>query len=366
MKINDVPATVLDLLALQEGELDPWPQPEPKRARLRVSDFTVEALGELAAANPRGLFIVRDELVGLFASCDKQGHEGDRTFMLEGWNGRSKYIVDRIGRGHIQVETLCLSMFGGIQPDKLQAFLWQQSQGLNNDGFMQRMQLLVYPDEQAWQHVDESPDMAALEREIRLVQKLNNLDFVSAGAVQVDEKDAPRFMFTAKAQTIFNKWLIASETTIRTIGEPILEEHLSKYRKLIPSLALIFHLVASLDKGDKVGMVGPVPLTLAIRWGEYLLTHAQRIYGFGGDYIHQAVVALAKKLIAAELQDGFTERDVYRREWAHLKDQETVRAACQELCSAGWLRQRKQDRKLGRPNSPAYDINPDAARQAIE
>ena len=55
---------------------------EPALRRFKSNNSTVEKLGELLRDNPAGILIVRDELVGLFASWDKQGREGDRQFFL--------------------------------------------------------------------------------------------------------------------------------------------------------------------------------------------------------------------------------------------------------------------------------------------
>ena len=92
---------------------------EPKLRRFKTNDPTVEKLGELLRDNPAGLLYMRDELVGLIASWDKQGREGDRQFFLEAWNGDGTYDTDRIGRGTILIPNLCVTIFGGMQPDKL-------------------------------------------------------------------------------------------------------------------------------------------------------------------------------------------------------------------------------------------------------
>jgi hypothetical protein len=92
------------------------------------------------------MLVLRDELVGLIASWDRDGREGERTFYLEGWNGYGSFDTDRIKRGTIFIPNLCISIFGGIQPDKLIVYLEQASKALSNDGLLQRFQMLVYPD----------------------------------------------------------------------------------------------------------------------------------------------------------------------------------------------------------------------------
>ena len=114
--------------------------------RYKSNDTTVEKLGELLRENPTGLLVLRDELVGLIASWEREGREGDRAFFLEGWNGNPSFDTDRIKRGSIFIPNLCISIFGGIQPDKLTVYLEQAAHALANDGMLQRFQLLVYPD----------------------------------------------------------------------------------------------------------------------------------------------------------------------------------------------------------------------------
>jgi hypothetical protein len=82
--------------ALQElRDEEPTPPPVP---RFKSNDSTIEKLGELLRDNPRGLLIVRDELVGLMASWEREGREGDRAFFLEAYNGDQSFDTDRIGR----------------------------------------------------------------------------------------------------------------------------------------------------------------------------------------------------------------------------------------------------------------------------
>src|SRR5262249_35879776 len=67
--------------------------------RYKSNDTTIEKLGELLRENPAGLLIVRDELVGLLASWDREGREGDRAFYLDAWNGNTSFHTARTGRG---------------------------------------------------------------------------------------------------------------------------------------------------------------------------------------------------------------------------------------------------------------------------
>ena len=114
--------------------------------------------------------IFRDELVGFLRSLDRYGREGDRQFYLEAWNGDQPFNVDRIGRGSLRVEALCLSILGGIQPGPLSRYVHDAGQGTTgDDGLLQRFQLLVWPDHpKGWQNIDRSPDREARDKVVEV------------------------------------------------------------------------------------------------------------------------------------------------------------------------------------------------------
>jgi putative DNA primase/helicase len=103
--------------------------------RLKTNDTTVEKLAQILSENPNGIMIVRDELAGWLVSLEKYGREGDREFYLDAWSSKGSYTVDRISRGTLQIPSLCLSIFGGIQPDKLKK-LMTNSLSENDEGFL--------------------------------------------------------------------------------------------------------------------------------------------------------------------------------------------------------------------------------------
>jgi Protein of unknown function (DUF3987)/Bifunctional DNA primase/polymerase, N-terminal len=127
---------------------------KPAERRFKTNDATIEKLGELLKDSPAGVAVHRDEIVGLLASWEREGHESDRQFYLEAWNGNASHDVDRIGRGSIHIPNLCITILGGIQPDKLRAYQEMTEDRLSNDGVLQRFQLLVYPDAGKWEYRD--------------------------------------------------------------------------------------------------------------------------------------------------------------------------------------------------------------------
>src|SRR5262249_5099290 len=169
--------------------------------RYLVQDVTVEKLGELLAENPQGLTLFRDELTGFFRTMDRQGHESDRGFYLEAWNGFNSYTFDRIGRGTIHIPNLCLAIFGTIQPGPLARYLRGSIAGYEEDGFIPRFQILMYPDPPTeFVNIDRYPDTAAKNIAFDAFKAMDCLDPVALGCKVDDDRGIPYIGFSEEAQ----------------------------------------------------------------------------------------------------------------------------------------------------------------------
>ena len=355
--------------ALKEGRTDDAlsilavvePNP-PVRRRHITNDSTVEKLGELLADNPTGVMNFRDELVGWLAGLEKENQQGARAFYLEAWDGTGRFTYDRIGRGTIDIESAVVSIFGGIQPGRLGPYVHSAVTGdADDDGLIQRLQLLVWPDiSKQWRNVDQWPDTDAKNLVVETVRRLAELDTSRVGA-EVDKFDhtrIPFLRFDKPAQRVFDDWRERLEHRLRS-GEdhPAIESHLGKYRSLVPALALIFHLVE-----HECGPVGDSSLALAIRWAEYLESHARRIYSAATAPELVTAEAIWKHVESGDLADTFNARDVYRRNWSGLDDVDTVKAGLELLADHGHLIEQPSEERnrFGRPRLPTYVVNPRA------
>jgi Protein of unknown function (DUF3987) len=83
----------------------------------------------------------------------------------------------------------------------------------------------------------------------------------------------------------------------------------TKFKKLMPVLALLFHLIEVID-GTASGPVTEIAAHRAAKWCDFLESHARRIYGLAIDIRFEAASKLAKKIKAEELPNPFTTRDV--------------------------------------------------------
>lgn len=310
--------------------------------RYVTQDATVEKLGELLNENSRGLLVLRDELAGWLRTLDKPGREGDREFYLESWNGTGGYTFDRIGRGTVHIEALTLSICGGIQPGKLLVYIREATEGgWGADGLLQRLQLLVWPDDFGpWNPPRQWPDHDAKNRAFAIFERLNDAPTLVATALDLDERGIPYLHFSFDAQELFDTWRWELEHRLRSrelADFPAFESHLSKYRSLMPSLALLFHLV-DVAAGAPVGPVTLQAAELAGAWCEFLEAHARKVYADELSPGIEAARALAAKVREGAVSDGTALRDVYQHHWGSLATAAAVRGGLDGLEAAGWLR----------------------------
>ena len=249
---------------------------------------------------------------------------------------------------------------GGIQPGPLRSYVYGATRGGEGaDGLLQRFQLLVWPDppKGAWRNVDRYPDGEAKNRAYAVYEALDKTDPASLGAEETEPGDLiPALRFSREAQEVFDEWRCELEAKLRDEDlSEVLASHLAKYRSLMPSLALVFHLIDESDERNAASppSVGVEPAARAAAWCEYLEGHARRVYASGESPTIEGARALLGRIRKGDVKDGDTARSVYRgRHWSRLSTAEEVNAAAGVLEDYGWLRVEK----VGSGGRPAARI----------
>jgi hypothetical protein len=296
------------------------PPTKPTAVRFYTNDCTYESLGVLVQDNPAGILVERDELTTLLTHLDNGDQTTARGFFMTAANGTGSYLFDRIGRGHISAP-VCLSILGNTQPARIAEYVRRANRASSDDGLLQRFGLTVWPDPKPdWRNVDDFPNTAARDiawAVFERVSKLNDAGARAIGAQKVEPyDDIPYLRFTDDAQVLFTEWRTSLEH--RLLSEdlaPSLRGHLGKYRKLVPSLALINHMA---DVGH--GNVGLLALQRAIAMAVYLETHAVRLYNSASEGERRPAALILRKIRSHDLTDSFTARDIYRNDWGGLAD----------------------------------------------
>jgi hypothetical protein len=313
----------------------------------------VEKLGELLIDNPNGLLQFRDELVGWLRRMDQPGHEGDRAFYLESFNGTTRnYEIDRITRGSLCVPALCVSLLGGIQPGPLETYVYDavNEGGAGNDGLLQRFQMIVWPDDpKTWRNVDRWPHTDAKNAAHEVYKRLAHVDALALGASmpEGDPGAIPALRFSAEAQEVWDDWYEQLMLRLRAqeMSAP-LASHLGKFPKLMSSLALLSHLA---DDGGAGGVCVEAAVR-AIAWCEYLESHARRLYAHTENPALERARSLLEHIRSGEVTDGTSAYAILRHHWSRLTEPEEVTDAIKMLEVYGWARLERVSKGQGRPS----------------
>ena len=317
----------------------------PVEKRFIVHDTTVEKLAVIMADNSNGLLTFRDEISGLLSSLDRDEKAVDRAFYLQMFNGNQSYSYDRITRESVTIPHCVGSILGGIQPTKLKKYLMPTSSGNNDDGLLQRIQLMTYPDAVISAGKDTSPDIKAKSLLTSVFKYFSNLP-------ETPENETPEALnFTPEAQEVFYDW--ESENTDKAKKEkcPAMESHLSKYPAFVASLALIIHLADE----QKRTPVNDESLLKAVVLADYFESHARRIYAMTDKPDHSAR-SLAGKL--SILPNPFSLNDFKNKDWSGLKISEDRKEALLTLKDRGYIAEEKQPVNNHTRHKVIYFINP--------
>ena len=201
--------------------------PEPILRRYVLNDSTIESVGKIAADNPQGLLLERDELAGWFGAMDKyssgRGAAADRGFWLQAWNG-SQYTIDRISRPSLFIPNLSVSIIGGIQPDAIRRIV----KDAIDDGLLQRLIPIVLGPAGAG---EDTPDMG---------HSFEDYDALVARLLDLPET---LVKFSANAQTIRRAFAAYANklATLESVS-PQLGAFCGKLDGYFARFALAFHV----------------------------------------------------------------------------------------------------------------------------
>ena len=343
-----------------QARLEGIKQPTPPAAvRFITSDATVEKLGEICKDNPEGLLVHRDELLSMFSDLDREEKATARGFFLTGWSGQDSYTFDRIIRGTVAVEAVNISVFGTTQPTRLTKYV-QESLRLRDDGMVQRLQILVWPDiSKDWVEADRHPNSQAKKSAFDCFNRLHAVNAAAVGA-EVDPYAGPYAVpflrFDPEAQQLFSQYRVELEAKVRDEDMPSeIAAHLSKFRGLIPRIALICHLA---NGGS--GPVSVQAIKMALGWSDYLEGHMRRVYASVGGDTADVARKILRRIKRGQLAQGFSARELKRHHWGGLTG-ERVDLSLEMLVEYDWLRIQATETG-GRP-SITFLINPKAFEQ---
>ena len=342
--------------SIREIEEDCPPIPR----RIITTDPTIEKLCDMLNVHRGGMLLWVDELVGWMRSLDREDKAGVRQQFLTLWNGQGRLNIDRIGRGETVVDSPCVGLFGCCTPGGLSEYISAAMDGgRGDDGLMQRLQVTVWPDSpKEYRHVDRWPDSPARQKLAEVFELLADLEPSEFASVdEFDDGGIPWLRFDPDGQAVFDRWDSALQRRLRSDDLPeALESHLSKYASMVPSIALVLHL-ASGDRGPVSGEAA----ALAVRWSEYLESHANRVYSIATAPEKQAAMPLLRRLVDWPTDKPIRVRSIRENGWAFLSDTDSIESALDLLIDCGWVRSVGNKPVTGRPTTD-FVLHPEAAK----
>ncbi|MEX2536243.1 MAG: DUF3987 domain-containing protein [Trueperaceae bacterium] len=328
--------------------------------RYVLNDATVEKAGMLLGEpiNRGGVLLFRDELSGILDSMGRAGHENDRTFYLEGYNGTGSYYTDKVTREAVDISVLTLSLIGGMQPVVLDPLVAAARSGKGDDGLLPRFQLTVWIDSSSARvGLNRAPDRSALESAEAAFRNLE------AATLEREASLAPgayeSVAFTDEAQEIIDRWwasrVHASANGHLADENPGYASHLGKGLGMVSRVALLYYAIDQAS-GVSQNVVTADQASLAVRLMEFLHGHARRTYQI---HIHKGdepLQTLWTLIDSGEVWDGMTTRE-FQRGPSGFGKRDKILPLLRRAEDLGWLRLKKI-RARGKPSSTVIEVNP--------
>lgn len=322
--------------------------------RYFTNSYSIEKLLDLMVDNPNGLLIYRDEISAILGSFDKKGHENDRQFLLEGWNGNGSFTHDTLSRGESRADGICITLLGGIQPTLVRQMIAEIKKGKSDDGFMQRFQLIAYPNQNIkGKYVDVEVPKELDGAVFELFKKVSALDESQHGT---RDSGSLYVKLSKDAYVVYSRHMNKYEKELSEMDDSPFKSHMSKFGKLLAALILIFHVIDNIETGQKTDKAREHVVEMAIRWANLFEAHARKLYDIEYNFDSIAGFALAQKIKAGKVLNNLSLRSIYKNEWSNLRNLEEVEAAANFLQRHNWLKVQHDYSGIGRP-SPKLVFN---------
>ena len=321
--------------------------PKPKKVRLTIEDATIEAVQDIAEDSPDGLYLLRDELSGLFAAMEqyggKHGMSAARPFYLQTYDGRG-YSWDRAGaRGSGHIECLGLCIFGGIQPDLIRKIAWAGY----DDGLVQRFNPIILRDSVVDDDAPLPPEAKQFDALVHALYRLRK------------HHDGDLVKFDDDALKVREELAVTHHELIKTFQStnPQLASHIGKYNGMFARFCLLWHMIEHHGDAWETDIDGDTARRVARFMHEFLWHHAVAFYfgvlNVGGE--HDKLMQLAGYILAKDLK-FVSSRHVQRSSntFRDLKRKD-IDGVFEQLQALSWVK----PQPASRANSASlWEVNP--------
>lgn len=230
---------------------------KPRLESFYTTDATLEAIAAILEVSP-GLSMIRDELVGWVQSHDAYRRAGDRQTWLSLWSA-SPLKIDRKTSPPLMIVAPCVSVIGGIQPDRLSDL---RSDAGQRDGFVERL-LLAWPEAGPMRWTDAEVGPATIAAAQQLFSQLRQ------------QRHPPTVVgFDPVARDRFIRWHDENVASMEQ-STGLAVSWAAKYPRQAARIALVLQAVHFPDEPTRP--VTPEVVDGAIAVIEYLRAHLARV-----------------------------------------------------------------------------------------
>ena len=308
--------------------------------------MTIERVATLlATAAPKGLLIVRDELAGWITGMNSYNDAG-RAFWIEAFGGRPYRVERQKNPEPINVPRLAVSVFGGVQPERLGPLMREA-----DDGLLARI-LWSWPDPIPFRLSRRAPNSAWA---IEALDRLRWLDLQPGDPTQLIVVP-----LAGDALALLEEFAQGAQERQASSGG-LLRSTLGKARGLALRLSLVIEL---LWWCGRQGMA-PAPTQIsaaafaaaAMLLHDYFVPMADRVYGDAAVSLRDRNAATLARWIVKEHPPVVGVRSLRREvRLPGLNTSEAIHEAALALVDAEWLA--KPPPGVGHRGRSAYPINP--------
>jgi hypothetical protein len=234
--------------------------------QILVDDTTIEALCKIMEQNLDGLFLIKDELMGLIYDSQRYNKNGQEEKLLSIFSGKQIIINRKSDDSYMVIDHPYLTLLGGIQPSVLKLLCTENR--LNN-GFIYRL-LFCFPEKFELKKPKEGFEIELYEEYENFLIRFTKLE----SSFSCGEFNPIVLEMEDKAKTKYLEWL---DSYIYNSKDETNKEHKSKMEAYALRIALIIEFSHSMCSNVTPKIISEQSLVDAIRICEYFSTCYNRI-----------------------------------------------------------------------------------------
>lgn len=248
----------------QKGKGVPKPEEPPPCKQHILVDSTPEAMAQALEAHPRGITILREELLGWFLDFGKYTKSGEQQNMLSSWS-QQVYKTKRVGRKGEFIQKPNINVFGGIQTGLLTEMA-KDNRAVN--GFLQRF-CFVFPDK------IEAP--VYIRNELSYDLKLKYRKYITNLLEFIGYREEIRL--SDEAELLYEVFYNKNKDLLNSGKQPdYISECTSKFNIIVLRTAVLLHCSQQACNGSGSHFINAPTMQSAITLTEYFRITANKVY----------------------------------------------------------------------------------------